>query len=105
MRNVLRIMVLGVPPVVFYKVRRLQEVQPLTNLWDRVGPLKETLDSGDSEGSMSGGSKRSRLFGARKLEVWMFGCWDDGMFGCLEVCRGQLQDARPAMGRRIILII
>ena len=24
-----------------------------------MGPLKETLDSGDSEGSVSGGSKRS----------------------------------------------
>ena len=45
----------------------------LTALRGRVGPPKETLDSGDSEGSMSG---------ARKLEVWKLGCLDVGMFGC-----------------------
>ena len=42
--------------------KRFQEVQILTDLIPRVGSLKETLDSGGSEGSMSG---------ARKLEVWM----------------------------------
>ena len=41
-----------------------------------MGPLKETLDSGDSEGSMSG---------ARKLEVWKFECLDVWMFGSLDV--------------------
>ena len=40
---------------------KLQEVQILTGLTPRVGPLEETLDSGGSEGSMSGGSKRSRF--------------------------------------------
>ena len=35
-----------------------------------MGPLKETLDSGDSEGSMSG---------ARKLEVWMFGSYSQSL--------------------------
>ena len=42
---------------------KLREVQILTAWWPGVGPLKETLDldSGDSEGSMSGGSRRSRF--------------------------------------------
>ena len=80
-----------------FGVWRFQEVHILLAWCGRVGPLKETLDSGDSEGSVSGGSKESGLFGARRLEVWMlgarklevwmfgslemFGCWDLRMFG------------------------
>ena len=54
------------PSIVFYDVWSLQEVQILTAWWDRVGPLKETLDSGESEGSVSGGSKRSRFYGLER---------------------------------------
>ena len=44
---------------VFYLSGRLRGGTDSDDLRRRVGPLKETLDSGDSEGSVSGGSKRS----------------------------------------------
>ena len=83
----------GAPSVVFYEVWRLQEVQPLTKLGDRVGPLNKTNTPGSEDrgwelgeaGWLAGWLKFGCLVVWGSLDVWMFGRLDVRMFGDLEV--------------------